>query len=632
MRLLIPLKYKVLFPAIVGVVGTGLLYRALTLKGLEAERSFYGFEAVQSTGESARFEIETWVKSRLAELERLTEAFQPGRPDRLFRNASSDFNADVLNITFYRAKEKNEYSIEFATNLALLEKNGLPSNTPFLTNQARPVPVRELAQSQNTVLLNRSFTLEDGTAVGVHSFVLYGKNLNGNPRNTIVVADVLAESLSAMLGRSKISQTFLVTAEGTLIAHADAALLAEYNGEPFPGFPLSKLPSNWKEGARVRWESKEKQWFALVAPTAMPGVFLASKLEKTALSKTLAVAEKNFFIAVWAVLGACLLLTLWVAGGLVRNIRKTAQAAEHLLQGEIEKAPHIRSWDEFRYVREIFDRLAPGLKAKMKSEFDRGQHDASLATVQTLRAAMANPAAVSFGAWEVITHRAAATSHHQDFWDFYQVGGRRQVIVGKSNVDGVTGTMVAIIVRTTLDNLRKLNTQFSPGRPLTLAETLDTVNAAIFNAFKGRAGLLATAVEMDIDNGNVTSINAGGPAPFRWKLDGQSLVLDDKSLILENPLLGAAATSNFRATTAALLPGERLFLHTETTRSKNGEDAARSILLQTVFSQGSKSLAELKTQLMNAVAGRAFESQLLFVAFNRPLKQATGPTQMKAAA
>jgi hypothetical protein len=320
------------------------------------------------------------------------------------------------------------------------------------------------------------------------------------------------------------------------------------------------------------------------------------------------------------------LLAWWIGAGIAKNIRKTASIADCLADGNFEKAPVIRSLDEFREVRGTFEAISPKIQSHYKTEFERGQMEASLATVQTLRAALANPNPVQFGNWDLITHRPNVTNAFQDFWDFHQQGNVRQVVVGRANVEGVSGAMVALLARTTLDNARKFSGLFS-GEPLGLQEVLAILNTAIYSAFQGRVTLIASAFEIDTETGNFSWLNAGGPVPIRWKPEGTALGLEEKALSGQNAPLGTSATLTARPVSGVLQPGERLFVHSDTA-IETKEDAARPILLQTVITQGAKPLLELKPQIMQAISGRAFEQHLVFVGVGR-LPQA--PSQSPAA-
>lgn len=319
MRLRIPMKYLIFFPALIGVVGTAMLCRGLLLKGWDSDRTKLGLDSTQAVGEAAYFEVETWIKTRLRELELLSQSYEASQPERIFLEASSDFNSEVLNITFFRPQGEEGYSIEFATNSKLMEKHHLPKNSPFLMNKTLSIPVREIAQARNTVLLNRSFVTSENRAIGVQSLVLFGKVIDGNPRPAVIVADFLSSSLGDKLGHSKLHETFLVNGEGHLVAHTNPALLAKYSASAFAHFPLSRLPASWRNGSNFTWGEGAAETLASVQPTGLPEVFLVSQVSKGSFGGAFANAEKYFFLATWANLGVCLLLSLWVNRRLRRS-------------------------------------------------------------------------------------------------------------------------------------------------------------------------------------------------------------------------------------------------------------------------------------------------------------------------
>jgi hypothetical protein len=574
-------------------------------------------ETAETVGLSLREELESLVKLRLEELKSLATDI-PRTDDGVFRKASSDFRSDVIAVSSYTPQADGSYALRFATNHSLIREKQLPPNSVFLMNQSTPLDVQRLARSRDVSILNRSFMTENGP-VAVQTFIVYVKMLDGKSGEPILLADVLAESLNERLRRAEMVQSFLVSDDGALLAHPDPMMMLEFRDSVFPEFPQNMLPSDWRTGARFAWKAVEQDYLTAIVPTGLRGAYLTTQVPKAGFTRVLHELEREFWLGAGALLGLLAVFSYWLMSGVTRNIQNTAAAAQEMAKGAFDRVPKIRATDEFLYVRDSFKQLQTTLTARFREEFERGQRDSLLATTQTLRAAMGNPAAGSFERWEIVTHRPNDAASHQEFWDFHQKGNRRQVIVGRANSEGISGMMATLLARTTLDNIRRLADRFSTQRPPSLGELLDMVNGTLFAAFKGRVSIVANAFEVDLDSGALQWLHAGGPSAFRVGFSPQGLILDEHTYAGRNASLGAQAVSAYQATQGTLAPGERLIVHAPSILTKTSvSDVARDQIRKALSTTGRNSLAEMKTSLAESLKGNIFSQSLVFVALRRP--------------
>lgn len=635
MRLILPIKFKVLFPALLGVAGCVLLFRDLALRGLNDDRNEFGMEVAQTVADALREDTETLVKFRLQELEKLAEDAQRGRENRLFPRASSDFRSDVLAVEFFDPKG-DKFDTRSTVNTELLRAKELPPDLLARLNRSAPLNVAKLNRDRDSALINRSLLVDD-EAVPILSHVLFVRHLDGRLDGTIIVLDVLADRLLAKMRRSTTADAFLVNRDGELIAHSDPTLLVQYRNQAFPDFPLRLLSGDWTDGTTFTWNQSGKEWIHLVLPIGMPGVFLSSRVEKRQFTQVLAKLEEQFWLGAWAILGVLLVVSLFIAWGMKRNIRNTAATIQCLAQGDFDRMPKLSTRDEFLDVRDALSVFGPRLRNRLAEEFARGQKDAQLATIQTLRAAMGNPVPSRFEGWEFIAHRPSEITPLQDFWDFHSQGSRRQIIVGRANTAGISGLMMSVMVRTTLDNLRRLSGKFSAQRPPSLAELLEMLNAHIHAAFKGRICLQGTALELDVDSGAFSWINMNCPPPLRWvpTAEKKPVVIDDKTLAEQNSALGYQAVAGFRAINGFFAPGERFFISMDTILPKGAkEDASRKMMQKLIASEGRRSLADLKAAIADYPAQPLLKQNLCFIGLRRPggVPVETRPAPMPAPA
>lgn len=620
MRLILPIKFKVFFPALLGVAGCVLLFRDLALRGLNDDRNLFALEVAQTVADALREDTETLVKFRLQELEKLATAAQRGRESLLFTRASSDFRSDVVAVEFFDPKGDGRFDTRRTVNADLLRAKGLPADLLAQMDRIAPINAQRLNRDRDSALLNRSLIIGD-QPIPILSHVLFVRHLDGRPDGTIIVLNVLADRLLTKMRRSTTAEAFLVNRSGELIAHSDPTLLVQYRNQPFPEFPLNRLTGNWAEGTTFAWNQNGKEWIHLVLPLGMPGVFLSSRVEKRQFTEVLAKLEEQFWLGAWAILGVLVVVTGLVSWGLKRNVRNTAATIQCMAEGDFDRMPKLSTRDEFLDVRDALSVFGPRLRNRLAEEFARGQKDAQLAAIQTLRAAMGNPVPSRFEGWEFIAHRPSDLTPLQDFWDFHQQGSRRQIIVGRANTAGISGLMMSVMVRTTMDNLRRLSGKFSAQRPPSLAELLEMLNAHIHSAFKGRVCLQATALEMDVDSGAFSWINMGCPTPLRWlpTADKKPVVIDDKTLADQNPALGYQAVAGFRAINGFFAPGERFLISMDTILAKGAkEDVSRKMIQKLVVSEGRRSLADLKAAIADYPAAPLLKQNLCFIGLRRP--------------
>ena len=307
--------------------GMGTLYHALTLRSLQEERIESGGEMAKTVGGSLRDEFSTLVRFRMEELNQLTTQMQkPGA--QVFAGATADFRSDVANITVFTPR-KGGYTSKTLTNHALLESQELPEDFVEQLEEQNPLEVEELAKRTESNMINRSFTTEAGP-VGILSFVLYSKTMDGKTRGPIVVADLLAENTQKKLRRSESVEAFIVSEDGSLLAHADAAKMVEYRHEAFPDFPQKGLPENWMEGSRFNWMHGSQEWITMVMPTALPGAFLTAQVSRATVQAVVTKLSHQAWLVMAFMGGILLVLSIWVASGLARNAHSINNALQQM--------------------------------------------------------------------------------------------------------------------------------------------------------------------------------------------------------------------------------------------------------------------------------------------------------------
>ncbi|MBY0370268.1 serine/threonine-protein phosphatase [bacterium] len=593
MRFAIALKYKIYFLAFAAVLGTAALYRNIAWKTLEKDRKETAWSSAQSALDASRRMVRAYAHSRVSELKALTfSTASRSSQSRFFEAASEELREELLSVTYYRPA-KTQASIQSLTNTALLRHLGLPRNTPLLVEEAIPLDLEALPEAQSVTWLNRSFT-HGGKAVGIQTAVFYQP---GN-QPMLVVANLISEPLQALLQNESGARTYLVDLEGQLVAHADTDMQALFVRTPFPAFAKAELPETWVEGSRI----ENGDTFQFTAPTAFHNVFLVSTAQTREYASLLSDIDDKFMFGGWSILGLALAYATWLSWRLRRNTLNTAAALNQLASGEMESIPKIRGRDEFLAIKTAFERLLPEFQKKLFDEFSKGQRDALYAATQSLRATLQVPTVTDFTGWNSDILRPTAPSSLQDFWDCRTYGNRRQFLIGRSSTDGVSGVLLGLFARATLDNIRRLAQQINGGRELSMLETLEILNGTLYSAFQGRTTLLANVCDLNLDTGELTWINAGGPPAVRWTpKHGEPVSIDIKSLETLGTALGTDPAFNPHPVSTVLAPGERIFIHTQTLTLKTTvQDEARLRLLHAIATHGEKPLEDVRAAVLGS--------------------------------
>jgi HAMP domain-containing protein len=601
MRLFIPLKYKIVFPVLVAVIASGGLFYTVAKRTLEIESSRLGLALSQSASESRRAEVEILLKLRLFELEKLR--LETG----FFSKCSEDFRNEVVGITVYTPNRDGTFSAYYSSNTDLLKKKALPINTLALIQKDSPVDTAALAQKREPVLLNRSVTLPSGVSLGVYSFVAYGKSLDGHPTPTVIVADALQDFFATAFSSPGQPLSYLVSESGNLIAHPDPEKLVAFKTTPFPGFPSDRMPQDWTAGINFEWGKEGERTLVSVLPFGIKGSYLYSEYQSDTLFPLLAKMRRETLLGLYAVLGLCFAVTFWLTRHLVTNIRNTAAVIDGVVRGEIHRTPEVKGKDEFNYVTQAFDRLFPSLQLQLKREFERGQKDSELAMLQAVRALVSTPQTGFFENWDFAANRPSGNADHQDIWEFNALGNRRQIILGRSSQPGVSGTLLAILVRLTLDSVKS--------RSFTLVQTLEFLNTALYAVFKGRVTFTATAFEVDLVGGAFACVTAGSDGPIRWeKQNGDpSGTVNSRTLKSNNDPIGSAPKANYEQVGGVLSLGECLLI-SASTLANPAADAKSAFRLEDLLQQSKiKQVGELKGAFTEG-----FNQTTVYVALGRP--------------
>ncbi|HEY7512531.1 MAG TPA: PP2C family protein-serine/threonine phosphatase [Vicinamibacteria bacterium] len=137
-----------------------------------------------------------------------------------------------------------------------------------------------------------------------------------------------------------------------------------------------------------------------------------------------------------------------------------------------------------------------------------------------------------------------------DYFDVIELGGRR-LAVAVADVAG-KGMPAALLMALLQGSLRTLITAGFRG-----AELIDKLNAHLHANIPANRLVTLFYCELDADTGALSYVNAGHNAPFLLRAGGLL------RLPATDVALGVLPEARFRAATAALEPGDRLFVYTD---------------------------------------------------------------------
>lgn len=142
------------------------------------------------------------------------------------------------------------------------------------------------------------------------------------------------------------------------------------------------------------------------------------------------------------------------------------------------------------------------------------------------------------------TRRACAFYDH-----FFPDGNTLCLAVGEVPGSGIAEALFSVVAQTILRSRLRLG--------LSLTETMSDVSNQLYD-LSGRYSVNAVVCVLNVRNGSLTIVNAGGTAPYLMRSEGQYEPL-------ETPVcapLGANESVSYRAETVQLSKGDRLFFYT----------------------------------------------------------------------
>ncbi len=605
----IPLKYRNFLPALVGVLALAGVYRFITLKTLENDRSALGTEVATSLGQAAKEKFEYWVKTRSETIGPVARQLaQATGEDRFFQVAPMSIQQEVIAMTLLRPQEDGTYTIKRVVNRPLTEKHEISDAALQHLEQAAPITQRHVSGDRSLKMINRSVATEEGT-LGVISFVLFPRDLTVDPDGTadkaVMVVDFLAEKNPLVTSSNTLGETFLVSADKTLLLHSNLETLAAYRAKSFK-------------------DLKETDgWFIQSSTTLLPGTALVARVPRSAFIGPMVPLRAQTWLAAFAVLGISLLLSLRFSSRQLHRLEQVAAALENLERGSHASLTPTGGKED-RAIATVFNRVASNWEIQSHRRLEEGRKETWQSMVEALRTTLKTPESIAFGDWETTVQHSPLHSPIQEFWDYTEKDGKCQVILGHANLEGPHGLLVAAFLRSAIETCRAIDSK----TPATMEMVFESINRSLFTLYSGRVVVNAIGLEVELSSGALKWIHAGHTESLRWVTQmgrnekGQGLKGDGAPL-------GQQSDSVYTANSTFLERGEALLICSQPGQSESSD--CRTDIAQTVESSTCGSLAELRNEIVSKLKDSAPTGGLAMICIRRPKQNAeVQPTALAA--
>jgi HAMP domain-containing protein len=563
-RTRIPIYLKVLPPTLVAGAASAAVCLWLIDHSLREEQRYRGGETNATVIQALNNGIDAAFKLRFAELEALIPRVHAD--PSAFETLPTHLRAELLDLRLFSPRPGNGFTIRRFDNRDLLTSRGWAPAVIDALDRSHPIDLGALERDQDPRVFNRSIRLENGDPIPVFSLVLFGRSVDGDPHQTVIVADLIGSFLVAQLRPTPLTQLYLVNRDGTLFAADSIGAMADYASAAWPHPAAQAVVRNSSVPQGFRWDFQGQRYLAAIGPTSLPGVFAVSQISDADLFDVLALLRNRIAMAALACWCGCALIAVWLTSRTGRKLRGLAATLDRFSTGDFAAPAPTRSWDETAEVATAVTRIAREIPLQIEAAANRAKNESVRTLNQNVRAVLGSEPLVHMPEIDLCTHRPNQAVDCVDFWDCHTEGKRLTLILGRTEANEIGAALFATYAKSCLAAMRAIAQRAGSQSP-PLARQLEVLSDALYLNYRGRHTLLVSAIEIDTESGICQIVNCGGETPFLVAADSDAATAPEAARIedgreSQGPCLGAQAGTVFREAEHRLLPGEFVFLFT----------------------------------------------------------------------
>jgi hypothetical protein len=648
-RVLFPIRWKLLIPTLVICGGAGVMGYQFLKNSWDSEHEKLLVDFSLKRLKSVSEQMETRLQMRFRDLERVCQAgyraqtlSQKNPSAAIFDNAGPELKKELLGVSFFQPESSGKVNYYQFVQWKLVQQANLPRDIVDQLNKKYPLDIRALLKNPEVRFFNRTILSEHGEPIPVITLAFFGRGMSPLESKTLILADLRGDFLSENGDNAQLGEVFWMKRDGTILSHPSASLMLSHAERPMAYQARPLLEKATAFGEHTVFARDGENYIATVVPTAVEDVFAVSEIALAANSGPLANLSLGIGVCFLGLVSCLIFFQSFVAGRLTSRIRRIEVSINEISQGYIPSRRN-RYFDEFAVLVNAIDNLANarvgqlGQASKTDSIQLKTEKEAALEPVHFSEVLQVETTQIAF------FQAAKSAKNPTMIWDVSRLGNKVWFLLGNAGGDIGQAESVVQTTKKTLPGVRavKGTKETNP-----LSEQVTQLNKVLFEAFKGKAWLNLTAVELHLDSGKIAVIHAANEAPLLIpsKLtpspDGTTgtdwiSLMEPKAMMDSSVAVGSRGDNTFKPWEEQLVAQDSFCIFQKDSAATTGPLSFRPEIRNLILRNGCASVKELRQNIVYSPAKALFQTTLTvaIVQFGgaKAAKPAAASTQAPAA-
>lgn len=623
-RVLFPIRWKLLIPTLVICGGAGVMGYQFLKNSWDSEHEKLLVDFSLKRLKSVSDQMETRLQLRFRDLERVCQAgyraqklSQKNPSAAMFDNAGPELKKELLGVSFFQPESSGKVNYYQFVQWKLVQQANLPRDIVDQINKKYPLDIRALLKNPDVRFFNRTIVSEHGEPIPVITLAFFGRGMSPLESKTLILADLRGDFLSENGDNTQLGEVFWMKRDGTVLSHPSASLMLSHAERPMPYQARTLLEKATAFGEHTVFARDGMNYIASVVPTAVEDVFAVSEIALPANSGPMTNLLHGIGVCFLGLVSCLIFFQSFVSGRLTSRIRRIETSINEIAQGYMPSRRN-RYFDEFAVLTNAIENLANartgqiGQNAKPDSIQLKTEKEATLEPVHFSEVLQVETTQIAF------FQAAKSAKNPTLLWDVSRLGNKVWFLLGNAGGDIGHAESVIRITKKTLPGVRavKGSKETNP-----LAEQVTQLNKSLFDAFKGKAWLNLTAVELHLDSGKIAVIHAANEAPLLIpsKLtpspDGTTgtdwiSLMEPKGMMDSSVAVGSRGDNTFKPWEEQLVAQDSFCIFQKDTAATTGPLSFRPEIRNLILRNGCTSVKELRQNIVFSPAKALFQTTL----------------------
>ncbi len=385
----------------------------------------------------------------------------------------------------------------------------------------------------------------------------------------VVVAFLRQDRRLAIFQRSTRYATAMLDGAGNVLAHTDTGFVQRR--ETLAALPVVQdiLRSPLAKGATEYLKADGSGVILAYKKIGIGNLVVLSEIGKDkAFLASRKLVEKSAQLAV-LVLALAFLVSIAFSRRLTAALDRLYQATLQVAKGNFKIEVAVESKDEVGSLSLSFNRMAREIDRLVIETVDKARMEKELETAQLVQNNFFPKERLTVGPLEVSAFFKPASECGGDWWGGLTLPDKLVILIGDATGHGVPAALITAAAHSCAMTLSRLSERLDHAFPLTPAFILDSLNAAIYHAGRGRVKMTFFAAVIDRYTGKVCYANASHEMPFICRAsqveEGEPLTKAHLDSLAERPdaCLGESLDTVFTEHEAELAARDVLILYTD---------------------------------------------------------------------